>query len=278
MHDRISVHAVCFPGANFRELSAHWKELGAHRVTLVSNLLLDEGHEGLQAAQDALGASQCRVESITHPFLPGRHLEQREKSWSAARDALTRVIEAAKNLGARSIYMLTGGHGALTWEDAAEAFREAIAPCVIQAREAGVELLVENSAALYADVHIAHTLRDTLTLAELAEVGVCIDLFACWTEAGLRESIERAMPRCRLVQVSDYVYGDRSMPCRAVPGDGAIPLKQILEWTLRAGYAGTFDLELIGPRIDAEGRIKAVRRSADRLDEILRELLDGFQR
>ena len=86
------------------------------------------------------------------------------------------------------------------------------------------------------------------------------------------------MPRCRLVQVSDYVYGDRSMPCRAVPGDGAIPLKQILEWTLRAGYAGTFDLELIGPRIDAEGRIKAVRRSADRLDEILRELLDGFQR
>ena len=275
MHDRLSVHAVCFSGADFRELSASWKELGARRVSLVSHLLLDEG---LQAAREALRAGQCSVESITHPFMPGRHLEQREESWRDDRNTLTRVIEAAKSLGARSIYLLSGGHGSLTWEAAAEAFRDAIAPCVIQAREAGVDLMVENSAALYADVHIAHTLRDTITLAELAGVGVCIDLFACWTEAGLRESIERAMPRCQLVQVSDYVYGDRSMPCRAVPGDGAIPIKQILEWTLRAGYAGRFDIELIGPRIDAEGRLQAVRRSADKLGEILRELLDGFQR
>jgi sugar phosphate isomerase/epimerase len=273
MHDRLSVHAVCFPGAPFRELSAYWKELGAHRVSLVSHLLLEEG---LQAAQDALRASQCTVESITHPFLPGRHLEQREESWRDARSTLSHVIQAAKSLGARSIYMLSGGHGALSWEEAAEAFSAAIAPCVIEANEAGIALMVENSAPLYADVHIAHTLRDAINLAETAGVGVCVDLFACWTEAGLRESIERAMPRCQLVQVSDYAYGDRSMPCRAVPGDGAIPIRQLLEWTLRAGYAGTFDIELIGPRIDAEGRLKAVRRSADILGEILRELLHGF--
>lgn len=269
MHDRLSVHAVCFTGAGFRELSAYWSELGARRVSLVSHLLLEEG---LEAAQEALRASQCTVESITHPFLPGRHLEQREESWRDARNTLTRVIDAAKSLGARSIYMLSGGHGSLTWEEAAEAFGKAIAPCVIQAREAGIELMVENSAPLYADVHIAHTLLDTITLAESAGVGVCIDLFACWTEAGLRDTIERAMPRCQLIQVSDYVYGDRSMPCRAVPGDGAIPIKQILEWTLRAGYAGKFDIELIGPRIEAEGRLKAVRRSADVLGEILRAL------
>jgi sugar phosphate isomerase/epimerase len=269
MHDRLSVHAVCFPGAGFRELSSYWSELGARRVSLVSNLLLQEG---LGAAQEALRASQCTVESITHPFLPGRHLEPREESWSQARKALSDVIQAAGSLGARSIYMLSGGHGSLTWEEAAEAFRAAIAPCVIQAREAGIELMVENSAPLYADVHIAHTLRDTIALAGLAGVGVCIDIFACWTESGLRESIERAMPRCQLVQVSDYAYGDRSMPCRAVPGDGAIPIKQILEWTLRAGYAGTFDIELIGPRIDAEGRLEAVRRTADILGDTLRSL------
>jgi sugar phosphate isomerase/epimerase len=269
MHERLSVHAVCFPGAGFRELSGYWRELGAHRVTLVSNLLLEEG---LPAAQEALRTSNCTVESITHVFLPGRHLEQREESWRDARDTLTRLIQAAKSLGARSIYMLTGGHGSLTWEEAAEAFRAAIAPCVIQAREAGIPLMVENSAALYTDVHIAHTLRDAVTLAELAGVGVCIDLFACWAEAGLRESIERAMPGCHLVQVCDYVHGDRSLPSRAVPGDGAIPVKRILEWILRAGYTGTFDIELIGPRIDAEGRLEAVRRSADILGETLRSL------
>ena len=118
MHQRLSVHAICFPGAGFRELAGYWRELGAHRVSLVSNLLLEEG---LPAAQEALRASRCTVESITHPFLlPGRHLEQREESWRDARDTLSRLIQTAKSLGARSIYMLTGGHGSLTWEAAAE--------------------------------------------------------------------------------------------------------------------------------------------------------------
>src|ERR1700736_3247295 len=154
MHERLSVHAVCFPGAGFRELSGYWRELGAHRVTLVSNLLLEEG---LPAAQEALRTSNCSVESITHVFLPGRHLELREESWRDARDTLTRLIQDAKSLRARSIYMLTGGHGSLAWEEAAQAFRAAIEPCVAQARAAGIPLMVENSAALYADVHIAHT-------------------------------------------------------------------------------------------------------------------------
>lgn len=276
MHDRLSIHAVCFPGAGLRELAGYWRELGAHRVSLVSNLLLEEG---LAATQEALRESRCTVESITHPFLlPGRHLEQREESWRDARDTLTRLIQLSSGVGARSVYMLTGGHGSLTWEEAAEVFRVAIAPCVIQAKKAGIALMVENSAPLYADIHIAHTLRDTVTLAELAGVGVCIDLFACWAEAGLRESIGRAMPGCQLVQVCDYVYGDRSLPSRAVPGDGAIPVRRILEWTLQAGYTGAFDLELIGPRIDAEGRLAAVRRSADIVGETLRELLDGLRR
>jgi sugar phosphate isomerase/epimerase len=269
MHERLSVHSVCFAGATLSELAGYWHELGAQRVSLVSNNLLDEG---LEAAQEALRTSDCRVESITHAFLPGRHLELREESWRDARDTLSRLIQDAKSLGARSIYMLTGGHGSLAWEDAAQAFRAAIAPCVMQAKEAGIALMVENSAALYAEVHIAHTLRDAVTLAELADTGVCIDLFACWTEAGLRESIQRAMPRCHLVQVCDYVYGDRSLPSRAVPGDGAIPVERILKWVLEAGYAGTFDIELVGPRIDAQGRVAAVRRAADNLGRILRSL------
>jgi sugar phosphate isomerase/epimerase len=269
MHERLSVHAVCFPGATLRELAGFCRELGARRVSLVSELLLQEG---LPAAQEALRTSNCSVESITHVFLPGRHLEPREESWRDARDTLTRLIQDAKSLRARSIYMLTGGHGSLAWEEAAQAFRAALAPCVMQAKAAGIPLMIENSAALYADVHIAHTLRDAVTLAELADVGVCIDLFACWTEAGLRESIERAMPRCHLVQVCDYVYGDRSLPSRAVPGDGAIPVKRILQWMLDAGYAGTFDIELIGPRIDAEGRVAAVRRATENLGGILRSL------
>jgi sugar phosphate isomerase/epimerase len=168
--------------------------------------------------------------------------------------------------------MLTGGHGRLTWEQGAEAFSAAVAPCVAQARDAGISLGIENASTLYADLHIAHSLRDTVALAEQAGIGICMDLYGCWTEAALRETMERAVPRCHIMQVSDYVYGDRALPARAVPGDGAIPLHRLLEWALAAGYQGAFDLELIGPRIDREGHLAAVRRAAEEVGKTLDSL------
>jgi sugar phosphate isomerase/epimerase len=53
------------------------------------------------------------------------------------------------------------------------------------------------------------------------------------------------------------------MPCRLVPGDGAIPLERLLEQLLEAGYRGPFDLELLGPEIEREGPGRALRRGAD---------------
>jgi sugar phosphate isomerase/epimerase len=172
-------------------------------------------------------------------------------------------------LGAHSVYLSSGARGTLTWEETAQRFCSAIAPCAEQARRAGIELLVEPAPALYAEFYFTHSLRDTVQLAEQAGVGVVIDVFSCWTEAQLRESIERAIDRCHLVQVADYVLGDRAFPCRAVPGDGAIPLLRIIGWILEAGYRGAFDLELIGPRIDKEGHLEAARRTAERLGELL---------
>jgi sugar phosphate isomerase/epimerase len=268
MHERISVNTVCFPRATLAQIGGYWRELGAQRVSFVSpNLLV----EGVQPARDALATGRYQVETTAHPFLPGKPLEARE-AWGDARATLARIIEAAAQLGGRSIYLLTGGHGSLTWEQAAECFSEAVAPCVVRAKKAGVALMIENALPLYADSHIAHSLRDTVTLAEMAGIGVCIDVYGCWTEADLRASIERAMPRCGLVQLSDYVYGDRALPSRAVPGDGAIPLKRILDWVLAAGYTGAFDLELLGPRIDKEGPLEATRRTGERLGEILHSL------
>lgn len=268
MHERVSPNALCFPGAGLPEMAGHWRELGPRRISFPSSLL----GEDVSLVRGIIDAGGYRLETMTHLFLWGRHLEPREESWLEERAKLSRVIEAAATLGARSIYMITGGHGELTWEEAAECFSAAIAPCVAQAKAAGVALAIEPASPLYADNHIAHSLRDALTLAEMAGIGVCIDIFACWAEAGLEKSIERAIPRCHLIQVSDYFYGDRSLPSRAVPGDGDIPLRRIFDWALSAGYTGAFDLELIGPRIDAEGRLEATRRAARNVGDLLRSL------
>lgn len=269
MHARISVNHLCFPGASLSQFAGYWPDLGARRVSFISPPLLAAD---TSPVQQALASGDYQVETIAHVFMSGQQLMPREESWQTARAQLTQLIAIAEKLGARSIYMLTGGHGSLTWEEAAEAFSAAVAPCVTQARDAGIALAIENASPLYADLHIAHSLRDTVALAEMAGIGVCIDLFGCWTEAALHESIERAMPRCRVIQVSDYVRGDRALPARAVPGDGAIPLQRLLEWVLGSGYTGAFDLELIGPRIDGEGHLAAARRAAEQLGKLLHSL------
>ena len=57
-----------------------------------------------------------------------------------------------------------------------------------------------------------------------------------------------------------------------MPGDGAIPLPQILGALAEAGYTGAFDLELLGPRIEAEGPAAAVARAAQRVGELLTQI------
>lgn len=246
---RLSVHDVTFLGATPADLTASWERLGVTRLSLIDTELFDPSLTG------AITAGELSVETVYHLF--------------GTADGLLRVIDAAAGVGARVVYMLTGGRGDLSWEQAAGRFCDAVRPCIDYARGAGVALAIENASSLYADIHIAHTLTDTVRLAEMAGVGVCIDLFHCWAEADLPALLERALPRTEMIQLSDYVLGDRCLPARAVPGDGAIPLEPILTQVLNSGYAGGFDLELIGPRIDAEGRLTAARRACEVVSDLL---------
>ncbi len=252
MHDRLSVHSVTFSGASLAELNSQWRALGLNRLSLIDFQLSDPALAPLVAEHG------YRTQAVCHVF--------------SGPDELMRVIDAAAGIDAAMVYLLTGGRGPLTWQQAADRFCAAVAPCAAAARDAGISLAIENASSLYADIHIAHSLRDTITLAEAADLDICIDLFHCWAEASVDTLVLRALPRTRLIQISDYVLGDRSLPARAVPGDGTIGVEQFLEQVLAAGYRHGFDLELIGPRIESEGRAEAARRSCETVAAMLHRL------
>lgn len=270
MHDRIAINHLCFMRDPVSAFAAHLDNLGAKRASLVGPLLFDDSN--LEAARSLVASGHVRLETITHPFQSGRQISSDEADWSAPRAALSRLIDIAAELGAQSIYMVTGGAGGLEWEDAARCFAEAIAPCVEQSERAGVQLMVETTNPFLADLHIAHSLADTIKLADIAGIGVCLDLYACWTGSDMKSLIGEAVKKCRAVQFSDYAFGDRTVPDRAVPGDGGIPLERLVGWVLDAGYTGCFDMELGGPRIAREGELAAARRSADYMTELLDRL------
>jgi sugar phosphate isomerase/epimerase len=267
MHERVSFNNLCFMEAPLGEDVVTWKTLGARRIGVLSLKLDPVGWDkGIAVIRD----TGLKVATLMHPFMMGSQLDQRDR-WDFARAQLMRTLDAAECLGAETVYMTTGARGALGWEDAAQAFKEAVAPCAAAAAARDIPLLIETSTPAFADIHIVHTLRDTVALAKMAGLGICIDIYACWTEAGFYETLRDALPLTRLVQVSDYSGGDRWRFGRAVPGDGIVPLSNILTAILDGGYRGAFDLELIGRRISEEGPIPATKRAAEWLSRFLRD-------
>lgn len=267
MHPKVCLHQVGFLSESTPAFVEFCRGIGVRHMTLANPLAL--GPEVLAETVAALAPGGTSATNMAQPF--ARYPDIEHDAGGAAENLL-RAIDAAAALAMPHIYIVTGGRGALDWEAAAERCAELLAPCRNHAAARGVALSVETANLLNADIHIAHTLDDTIRLAEIAGIGVTIDLGASWFEGGLADKFRRALPLTRLVQVSDYVLGDRSTPCRAVPGDGVVPLERQMGQLLDLGYGGVFDIELTGPRITAEGHRAAFARAAENLSEILTKL------
>jgi len=211
-----------------------------------------------------------KVAALTHRafgFATGAEIQE-------ARERLERTLEIASAIGAQAIVMTTGGRGELGWSQAADAFAEAVAPCARAFEQAGIRLGIEPTSHLYADASIVHRLADTTDVARKAGIGVIIDIFACWFEAEIEAAIAEAGPHLSLIQISDYVYGDRGLPCRAVPGDGAIPFESLIPAIAATGFDGYYDLEIIGPRLQTEGQERGLVRAAEHIGALLNQVTE----
>jgi len=266
MHPRVSVSAISTYSWSLAEDLAFWSDAGITNVG-VSVAKLEQA--GWDDAVEQVAAADLRVANLIGlgPFA----LADRER-WPAQQARLARVAEAASGLRAECLVLTTGPAGPLTWEDAADRLAEAIAPALVSSRDRGVPFALEHTNSLRVDVGFVHSLRDMIDLARGLGCGVCMEVNACWAERGLGATIADGIDVIRLVQISDFAIGTLDTPNRLVPGDGDIPLERIIGQVLDAGYAGTFDLELIGPRINEEGPRVAVPRAVDNITALLEHL------
>src|SRR5215831_8017527 len=129
MHPRVSLHQVVY----MKESTASFIELcgaiGVRNMTLATPLVMQQPG-GVEAVKRALldAAAQKknpRVAVVNHPFALFPNLEQDN---GEASKKFFAAIDLTLALGAKSIYLLTGGRGSLSWEQAAERFIRLIAP------------------------------------------------------------------------------------------------------------------------------------------------------
>ena len=261
MHPRISVTAMCTATWGLDDDLAFWAETG---ITNVGVSLRKLEQSGVEAGARRVAGAGLRV---TNLLGLGFDLAGRDR-WPAHQARMISAVEAGRIMGAECLVLTTGAAHAMTWEEAAEALAEAIAPVVEAAQKAALPFAIEHTNSLRVDVGFVHTLRDVADLARHLLVGVVMECNACWAERALEATMRQAVADdlIRLVQVSDFVIGTLQTPDRAVPGDGDVPLERLIRQLIEAGYTGVFDLEVIGPRIEAEGYASAVPRSIEALN------------
>jgi sugar phosphate isomerase/epimerase len=210
-----------------------------------------------------------RVSTIFGPTYRPLDADRSLGWWDEDRQRTVDTIEFAASIGAASVYVCTGGAPTLTWDEAADAFSELVAPAMARGAELGVPLLLEPTNPLRVDISFVFWQRDAMDLARRAGTKVMLDLQSCWYERGLRQVVRENIDLVGLTQISDYVVGTAQTGDRVVPGDGDIPLERLLAMVLDAGFEGSFDLEVMGPRVEEEGYHSSVRRSVERATALL---------
>ena len=264
IHPRVSVSAVSSWTWTLEEDLRFWESAGIEHVGLSLRKLKDAG---LPAAAGRVRDAGLRVSNIVE--LGWWSLDDRA-TWARQQARLVRALDAAVTTGAACLVLTSGPQGRLPWDDALAALAEALAPVLLEARARGVTLTLENTGPLRLDLSFVTTLRDAIDAARTLGIGACMEVNSCFAERALESTIAAAVDVLAHVQLNDFVIGSLCTPDRAVPGDGDIPLERILQSLVGTGYGGAFELELVGPRIEAEGYEQAIRRGADHVSRLLR--------
>jgi sugar phosphate isomerase/epimerase len=189
---------------------------------------------------------------------------------AGAARALAEVREhlaVAAELGAACLMLLPGAAPGLPWEEAARRARDHVEALRADARRLGVRLGLEPVSQLRMDLCFLNTFHDALDFADgigAPEVGVVLELNNAWIERHLDADIRTRTRRIAVVQVSDFKVGTLRASERVMIGDGDIPLRRLVGALADAGYDGWYDLEMLGPAIDAAGYAQVVPQAMAR--------------
>jgi sugar phosphate isomerase/epimerase len=265
-HPRLSVNSISSYQQPLAADIAMWKELGVEHVALILPKIAEIGWD---AAREMVTTAGLRVSTIFGPTYRPLDADRSLGWWDTDQKGTVDTIEFAASVGAASVYVCTGAAPTLTWDDAADVFCEMVAPAVARGEELGVPLLLEPTNPLRADISFIFWQRDAMDLARQAGTKVMLDFQSCWYERGLANVVRRNIDLVGVTQISDFVIGTTETGNRVVPGDGDIPLERLLAMVLDAGFEGSFDLEVMGPRVEEEGYRSSVRRMVERASELL---------
>jgi sugar phosphate isomerase/epimerase len=251
-HPRVALNSISSMMQSLDDDLALWADLGMTNVGLISPKL---DAPGWDVARDAVRDAGLVVSSM-----------------SCYPEELVPSIEFTAAVDSHVLYLPTGPGEPYRWDDAAAKYCEEMAPLVARAKDLDVVLAIEPTNPLRSDMSFVFTVRDAVDLARMAGTGVCVDFYSAWYERGLDDIVRKNIDVVALAQVCDFKIGTFETGNRVAIGDGDIPVERLVAMLLDAGYEGVFELEILGPVVEAEGYRAPIVRSLERMSEMLGRL------
>jgi len=186
-------------------------------------------------------------------------LDQPER-WAAEQELLIQAVRSASAVGAPFLYGTTGPAGRLDFDSVTAALDRALTPVRAVAEDCGVTLLLESTNPLRRSLSAVFSFRDLVDLCAATRTALCVDLTAVALDRDIAADLAHRARDVPVVQVGDLMPDTLAVGQRAVPGDGDLPLADLIAALVSGGFDGVLDLEAFGPRIDAEGAGPAMAR------------------
>jgi len=262
---------------SFEKDVEHYASLGVAAMELCEQKLDSHGYEDQVEKIGAHGMSISGVQPLVRTFFASRmqsdpaSVEDRAARFRLSIERLARFAPGAPficNTGAHPNGDMAGAIAVVIKE------LKALAPI---AAEHGVRIALEPLNPTSVNVESAiWTVAQALNIIEATgrdEIGLCLDYWNVWQNADIEADIRRAGDRIFTVQASDW-RTPRSFADRIAPGDGSIPLGQLLKATYAAGYRGACTVEIFSEDVSDslyDGDLEEViRRSRSGLSEAWR--------
>ncbi|MEX0703415.1 MAG: sugar phosphate isomerase/epimerase family protein [Planctomycetales bacterium] len=165
----------------------------------------------------------------------------------AVDDALEAIALAAA-LAADCLVLVSGARGGHTANHARRLLIDALRRLLDEAADRKVPLALEPMHAMFAEEWtFLNTLDETLEVLDRVDhpyLQVAFDAYHLWQEPRLLERIPALAARTASVRLSDWRDPPRSDSDRCLPGDGMIPLSEIVSAFVEHGYGGYFEIEI----------------------------------
>lgn len=231
---------------------------------------------GEQQAAERIAAAELAVSSVSFigGFTGSAGMTYRE----AMADAYSTLFTAA-SLRAECLVVCPGSRGRYTARHERRLIIHAVWELAIAAEEFNLTLALQPMQPQFSHRWTGlHTLDATLEMVDEVDrpnVGIVLDTFHLGHDRELVERIPEFADRVAIVQLCDSVARPKSVYDRCLPGEGVLPLREVVNTLLENDYRGCFDLQIWSEALWSQPASVTIRETRESLLQLCSTLPDS---